>query len=130
MSKYTITYACGHTEEKQIYGKESERAGKAEWMGRGLCPACRAKAARESGITDGSDKQVAWAKDIRDAMASEVKTTKALASDAFREPIVAWIDSHHDASWYIDNQCRTDIQTILAAIPQDTLLAIAKEAQQ
>ena len=41
MAWYTVNYKCGHTGEVQIYGKESERPGKAKWMGeQSLCREC------------------------------------------------------------------------------------------
>ena len=75
--KYEITYSCGHTETVQIYGTNvhGEREKKADWLAKHhVCSAClkadreAAKAAAErakaNGMTEGSDKQMAWACDI------------------------------------------------------------------
>ena len=32
MAKYDVTYACGHTETVNLYGKTSERERKIYWM--------------------------------------------------------------------------------------------------
>lgn len=74
--------SCGHEEIHQIYGKTSERDGKAEWLSKSLCRECwaveqarkreaesrSAAAANESdGLPAlvGSPKQIAWAESIR-----------------------------------------------------------------
>lgn len=40
MAKYDITYSCGHTVEKQLYGKTDDRYSYIEWAQKGLCPTC------------------------------------------------------------------------------------------
>lgn len=63
MAWYTIEYRCGHTEEKQLYGKSASRQSKIDWYKTIDCPECRAKQATD---LNGSTKQVAWAADIRE----------------------------------------------------------------
>jgi len=81
MAKYNVTYSCGHTETIQLYGNIEDRERKIKWLSEnGLCPDCykKQKAAEravaiefiktECGILptlEGSEKQVAWAEDIR-----------------------------------------------------------------
>ena len=92
-----IEYACGHTEQQQMYGKNSERDRRAAAMGRDDCPACRRaaadKAATDQGLPQltGSDKQIAWATDIR---ARALRLLPADRSDKLRPETSArwWID--------------------------------------
>lgn len=84
MAKYDVKHACGHTREYQLFGKNSERERKIEWLATQDCPDCRAAAeARRRDETiagtifepvvnvelTGSEKQIAWAKSIRKIIA-------------------------------------------------------------
>jgi len=40
MAKYTIIHTCGHTSERQLVGKHSERESKIKWFGGQDCPQC------------------------------------------------------------------------------------------
>lgn len=94
-----ITYACGHTEEQQMYGKCSERDRHAEALGRYNCPDCRKaaadKAAAEQGLPalTGSPKQVAWAAEIRERA---LRLLPAERADKIR--------AEASARWWIDNR--------------------------
>ena len=72
MSKYTITHACGHEETVQLYGAMKDRERKAAWMAEQDCQECRVKAraeaAKAKGLTEGTDKQIAWAADLIEAV--------------------------------------------------------------
>lgn len=61
MAYETVKYACGHTEEKQFYGKMDDRRRRVAAMEQDDCPACRAAGSD----LIGSDKQIAWAEDTR-----------------------------------------------------------------
>lgn len=96
MAKYTVTHSCGHTEEVQLFGKETERSRKLDYFRQyGQCSACykAEKAAKEAAQAEanaavvaesgaelpalkGSDKQVAWATKIR--LAQLAKVAKAV----------------------------------------------------
>ena len=82
MAHYDVGYACGHTQEIELFGKTSARYEKIEWMERGVCPDCyRAKKQEEReqenersatlaeslGFSqlEGSEKQIAWGNSIR-----------------------------------------------------------------
>ena len=83
MAKYQITYSCGHEATIQLFGKESDRQRKIEWLeSEGLCPDCyKAKIAKEHAEAsakayeaakgmgmpelEGSEKQIAWEETIR-----------------------------------------------------------------
>lgn len=76
--KYDITHSCGCTETVDLLGTNShgERDRKAAKLEAEPCAKCRAAAANEgSGMAelDGSDKQIAWASDIRRSMIAAVE---------------------------------------------------------
>lgn len=130
MSKFTIVHeCCGYTEDVNICGKESERPAKAAWIAKQPCLKCRAKAAREAGITEGSDKQVAWAKDIRDGMVRKLDAYRRAQTAALIDLATEWIDAHHNARWYIDNKGLATAQDVLALIPRDEQAAMIKQAK-
>lgn len=63
MAHYTITHACGHTETVELYGKTSERERRIQWLSEKLCNDCYAKPF--STKLNGSERQIAWANEIR-----------------------------------------------------------------
>lgn len=86
MAKYLNTYKCGHEVERQLFGKISDRENYISWAQEQLCPACQRKihhdevacqrkvyhnnvladaAAKGYPELEGSEKQVAWAMDLR-----------------------------------------------------------------
>ena len=97
MALYEITYKCGHEGREQIYGKTSERQGRADWIGEHkLCPDCyaaekdRLQAERAKGhdttsaaaaaankaaglpALTGSPGQIAWAETIRATLLADI----------------------------------------------------------
>lgn len=74
MAKHIITHTCGHQVEVALFGRTDDRARRIDAMSREGCPACRAAG---SDLV-GSVKQVAWATDIRAALAPKI----AAAHDA------------------------------------------------
>nr|WP_308006616.1 hypothetical protein [Xanthomonas albilineans] len=83
MAWYTLTYACGHTEQKQLYGKTAERERTINSAQSHDCPACRLAAAKtieaEIGLPplSGSDKQITWAAGIRAKVQSGLTAMEA-----------------------------------------------------
>ena len=71
MAWNTITYACGHTEEQQLYGKMEARDRTIAAAAGHDCPACRAaEAAAQDAANNlpalvGSEKQIGWASECR-----------------------------------------------------------------
>lgn len=71
MAWMTLTHACGHTEEKQLYGPWRDRQRKVAAAAQYDCDECKAKAAEaealEQGlpVLKGSNPQIAWAAEIR-----------------------------------------------------------------
>nr|DAS58929.1 MAG TPA: hypothetical protein [Caudoviricetes sp.] len=121
MAKYDVTYACGHTETVNLYGKTSERERKIEWMENNcVCPACykadrQAKAAETAAAYDlpalvGTEKQVAWAETLRAEIFKEVADLEkkagkpaAEADGKFAEFFV-WLKGQTEARFWIDNR--------------------------
>jgi len=83
MAQYTVQHACGHEHTYNLFGKMSERERKIEWLSEQECPACRRKAEKAAleeqnaalnlPALAGSEKQVAWATDIRAAVVQAVR---------------------------------------------------------
>ena len=69
--KREVTYHCGHSETRSFSGSHSARDAYIDKLSREDCPACRsAQAATRSAdaglpTLTGSDKQIAWAEQIR-----------------------------------------------------------------
>lgn len=102
MAKYTITHACGHTSEISLFGKVDARNAQIARLEKHHCPACRATG---STLT-GSNRQVAWAEDLRAAAMPKIEAAHAKytamveaapAPDTAKSHIQAAIDAARDA---------------------------------
>lgn len=116
MAWMTVTYRCGHTECKQLYGPTSQREYKLAQMGRKDCPECRAKAEPEDGLPmlEGSPKQIAWANDIRERwIASTLARVPAGHPQAAtcQAAVTEAAAGQAEAAWWIDHQA--EISTLL-----------------
>ena len=125
MAKYQVTYACGHTDTIQLYGKVSDREKRLAYLATIDCPDCyhnkqlQAAKAQTAGLPDlqGSDKQINWATQIRaEVYAALDKYSKLIEADQtareqgkivarkmfadFREAMTA----HTDCRFWIDNR--------------------------
>ncbi len=126
MANYSVTYACGHTIEKQLYGKTEDRQRYIAWAAKsGNCPAC-AKADKAAVVADmeaehglsslsGSEKQITWARSIRaekinaivDWFASVAARVPVDKTEAFADQVaLGWqlIAAQSTAGWWIDNR--------------------------
>lgn len=103
MSKYDITYACGHDGRIDIAGPYKNREYLAERESRKLCPECysaklaadraaasaaAAEQAKATGLPalTGSAKQIAWAETIRAKAVAELKILTAYLDALERKP--------------------------------------------
>jgi hypothetical protein len=138
MASYTITWSCGHTSEKQLFGPGKDRDSYIEWASlHGICPACyaieqerqrKAKieldklAAQESAgrLQDqgiilpalaGTEKQIPWAKDIR-AKLLDSPIAWAVKAVMERNPELVL-----KAKYWIDRRTREDIDWARMALP-------------
>ena len=122
MAKYSVTYSCGHTGTVELYGPGKERDRKLAWYRDvAVCPDCykaqKADESRSLGLVDltGSDKQIAWANDIRKAYMERMTQTMerlkvidaAKAQDAWTT-LLAIVNKATEAKWWIDNQYAID----------------------
>lgn len=145
--KTAIEHACGHTQTTDLLGTNAhgERDRKAEWLATQLCPACArtqrdethkqqaedaTRTATESGwpTLTGSEKQIAWAEQIRVTAVADMekRLTARLAADVAEKALAYWTRAalrQTDASWWIDNRAR-----ILPSINSLTLTADERAA--
>ncbi|WP_313971777.1 hypothetical protein [uncultured Selenomonas sp.] len=117
MAKYDITCSCGHTETVQIYGKAAEREKEIARREKGICKDCwkaaQAESAKETaqvfGLVqlEGSEKQIAWANDIRakvfDKYGAQMQADKSEKTQAF----MSFLMAQSSAKYWIDRQDAT-----------------------
>ena len=131
--KYDVTYACGHEGEVELFGPSRVRQQKIRSIEKyELCPECAAKkraedaakAAAENAANDlpaltGSEKQIAWAEQIRaqavkaiTEYADRQRTAPNAPENAIRALEIATqeIFANTSASFYINN--RNDMLTV------------------
>jgi hypothetical protein len=98
MSRHTVTHTCGHDYEHKINGNARAREDRVNWLATQPCPACRREARKESAIEalcpdglpeigGGSEKQIAWAKKIREKQIAEIYSGFSLESLHFRSVV-------------------------------------------
>lgn len=111
MAKYTITHACGHTEEVSLFGKHSERERKIAYLESIDCRACwdaaQAAQAKEAGLPDltGSPKQIAWANGIRNRILAEAAHCIETHPDwPDVDKWLAELKKETSARWWIDHR--------------------------
>jgi hypothetical protein len=90
MAKYNVTYACGHSDTIQLYGKCRDREWKLSREEEKLCPDCyrakieadrqkqnaeAAEANQAAGLPtlEGTEKQIAWAETLRNNFLNHAK---------------------------------------------------------
>ena len=126
MAKYQVTHSCGHTVTHQLYGKNSERERKIEWMEGKLCADCykaqkdlerkqanerSADLASDLGFAQltGSDKQIAWAQTIRqECYETIIKRNYILDADV----AIKVLSLETSSKWWIDNRDEEPIGVI------------------
>lgn len=139
MAKYDITYQCGHAGRVNIDGPQKDRTFKINREATKICPPCYAKSQeekREKAVAEakmantraqlaqliGSEKQIAWAEQIRANMLEglrKFKTNLAAARatmppdrvEAMENALTAIAQENH-ASWWIDRSRKTIIQIV------------------
>ena len=123
MAKYDVTHSCGCTVTHQIYGTNShgERERKAAWLAERPCWECLKKSKAEAAAATnadqikltGSDKQIAWAEQIREPAIkslNEMKTKLAVKAEKFPQDfaraceVIDRVVNQASAAWWIDNR--------------------------
>lgn len=110
MAHYNITCSCGHTDRVALYGKTSEREYRIKQLETEPCTKCREAERAERNAKEaaefttqlkGSEKQVAWALDIRSNAMQMLK--KACKPEVMPE-VTKTVESISSAAWWIDNR--------------------------
>lgn len=129
MAKYEVRHSCGCVEVVNICGTNAhgERDSKIAWLESVPCRACHAEALKKEADAEGmaqlvgSEKQIAWALDIRAQMISllkgegeakierfcaQGKTTpeRIAAGRAVVARAIGNIKAVEEARWFIDNR--------------------------
>ena len=158
--KYTITHACGHTQDRQIYGTDTrgQRGAKALWLESQPCSDCSraqrdrdraeesARAAAHAAAEDwpelsGTPRQVAWAQTVRaDAAAAYNQRADRVGPPTTQELRQFWrrtvVSRYTDASWWIEHRDMTTPQLLRAALTDadrtelEDLVATARSSAQ
>lgn len=109
--KYTINHVCGHTSVVNLYGSSSERQRRIEYLSSKQCEQCCAKtmsdAAGRLGLPQlhGSDKQVAWALRIREAMLGEPFYGRTV-----KDCVAEYIDMTVDQQQQVEQAAKTNAE--------------------
>ena len=120
MAWQTINHTCGCSDRQQMYGPMADRARRVAYLERTACAACRAKS---SDLT-GSEKQIAWAENIRSKQTPIIKAAIARVEGSengtpeIRKSIVAWLQAaliETSASAWIDRRDDTERALIVKA---------------
>lgn len=111
MAKYTVTYKCGCTATIELYGKIADRESKIEWYKTIVCPSCRANAAQKEAELnnlcnlEGSEKQIAWALDIRNkALKISSEFVSMATNQEMAQKFVGMLMAESKASFWIENR--------------------------
>ena len=113
---YTIHHTCGHEERQQIYGHDRDRQRKIEWLEGRPCDDCRRKqqlnqakeVTADLGLPElkGTEKQLAWAEQLRAEVWTEIEQARATKKDLPKEidDWIQWLFAHDQAHWWIDQR--------------------------
>lgn len=128
MAKYNVVHICGHTSEVQLFGSGDDRKRRIAWMEKKICSDCYKKEqieqatanAKKGNLPDleGSEKQIAWAIQIRQKRIEEM-VARAKRAGATAEQLVevenvsvAVANSKIQSKFWIEN--RSDLNDALA----------------
>lgn len=118
--KYTVTYACGHTGEVQLFGKNEDREKKIHYLEKyGLCETCNEKeqetewnqyeTEKNLPLLTGSEKQVKWARKLRFVCLPGIQDAlvKFQVPDNTAKECLAYYAEKDSASWWIEHRDTT-----------------------
>lgn len=123
--KYDVKMSCGHTVTVNLYGKSEERERRIAWLEKyGLCHECE-KAEEENARNEfeashdlpdleGSEKQVKWARSIREKFITEIEKIPANNEEGeeLKAMMIKYFADRTDSRFFIDNRDRSAL-TIL-----------------
>lgn len=117
MAKYTVKHACGCEREYQLFGKNSERERRLEWLATQDCPECKRAAEEkknaeaitgspfavvENTVLKGTEKQVAWANRIRREFLVELTGEAAKIKPAVMPAFIKFFSEKTDSKFWIE----------------------------
>lgn len=129
MAWNTITYACGHAIEQQLYGKMAERERIISSAARHYCPACRAAAAHRDSQADGlpalkgSNKQVGWAGEIRARIIPEINAAIERGQNTIKK-----IEAGEFSDRATPEQCAAEVGRLLGVIAKAQAIKATEKA--
>lgn len=138
-----IIHACGHEQAHVIYGFDSQIARKARWLRSTKCRACfvadkKAEqvdaAARDSAIIahldltplTGSERQVAWAENIRISRLASLAATSHTTTEADCNLCLRI----YDAKWWIDHRDLPNEEFLVQATSYLQIAGIPADGQR
>ena len=114
MAKYDIKMSCGHTVTIELYGKMAAREKRIHYLEQyGICPACweamrdEWETARELPPLEGTEKQIVWARRVRQERIKELEKLPEPATSAeadLRAAFLAWLNAKTKAAEWIDSR--------------------------
>lgn len=114
MAKYDIKMSCGHTVTIELYGKMDAREKRIHYLEQyGICPACweamrdEWETARELPPLEGTEKQIVWARRVRQERIKELEKLPEPATSAeadLRAAFLAWLNAKTKAAEWIDSR--------------------------
>jgi hypothetical protein len=135
MAQYKVTHKCGCEVTHQLYGKHTDRDSKLEWLKTQPCWECEKKAraeaaaAKNAGMPEltGSEKQIAWAEQIRakqidqlNQATAKMNTRDQVLTDApdkielydLTVKVIDDIKNETSAKWWIENRDCSGIELL------------------
>lgn len=130
--KYEVTYSCGHTDTVQLYGPNKDRERKLEWLKNQLCPDCNKKhleeermkkaklaleEAKVAGLPEltGSEKQIAWALEIRQTILNGLADANHQDDDTIK--VRKFVSGIAEAKWWINHR-ESDFTELLTYVQE------------
>lgn len=127
MAKYMVTHRCGHEVSHNLFGPGKERKSKLMWLAAQECRECymkkqaeeAMKKSEEMGLPElvGSEKQIAWAVQIRVQKLQELDSIKSRIPSGsegevrFKETIEILL-GNVDSRFWIENRDLSGIEII------------------
>lgn len=127
MAKYTVKHTCGHEQEYQLFGKNSDRERRLEWLATQDCPECRRAAEAkknaeaiegtpfaeiENTVLEGTERQVAWAQSIRRKFLAKLTGEKAIKPAAM-PAIIKFFAQKTAAKFWIEEVRESDVLGVI-----------------
>ena len=123
--KYEVKMSCGHTVTVNLYGKTEERERRIAWLEKyGLCYECekeqeenarnRFEAEHDLPDLEGSEKQVKWARSIREKFITEIEKipTNNEEGEELKAMMVKYFADRTDSRFFINSRDRSALNIL------------------